>query len=350
MNLIYLAKPTFGGWVSFTAHLANLRDSNLFKISKKTETSGGQPKYRPYGYGIQYRNISLVDFKTLITESSKPYLITAIDSNYYKILPDMPPNGHLVIHDPTEVKTKKGELVEYLKPFQIITIRESVSKYLNTIGISNRCLSHPYVSIADSFKLCPLSNKSGAVAISRIDYDKHTEIILKANNILLEPIKIYGCKNDRYVYHHLKDLDPMKELMPGSNYKGKFPKDFKILSKILSPAKFMVDMSRIKDDGGGSQYTFLEAIDFGCILILHQDWVSRPDSKFRVGVNCLAVSNEDELAALLNSNISSQLLTDIRANAKELLEVHLEAGGWELNNVNHSSVSEAPLPALPELN
>ena len=69
MNLIYLAKPTFGGWVSFTAHLANLQDAKLFKVAKTTETSGGRPKYRPFGYDVQYRNISLVDFQTMITTS-----------------------------------------------------------------------------------------------------------------------------------------------------------------------------------------------------------------------------------------------------------------------------------------
>ena len=93
MNLIYLAKPTYGGWVSFTTHLANLTDSKLYRVAKTTEMSKGQPKYRPYGYGLEYRNISLLDFQTLVKTSSEPYLFTAVDSNYYKILPELPEMG-----------------------------------------------------------------------------------------------------------------------------------------------------------------------------------------------------------------------------------------------------------------
>lgn len=331
MNLIYLAKPTYGGWVSFTTHLANLTDSKLYRVAKTTEMSKGKPKYRPYGYGLEYRNISLLDFQTLVKTSSEPYLITAVDSNYYKILPELPENGYLVIHDPTEIKSKKGELVQYLSRFKIITIRKSVSDYLTQKGITNTLLLHPYVSPTSLPDRISRSAKRGCVAISRIDYDKHTEIILRANQLLLEPIQIYGSKNDRYVYHHLKTLDPMKEHVPGSNYRGRFPKDDESLAKILVPAKFVVDLSRIKDDGGGSQYTFLEAINYGCILILHRDWVSADQSVFQEGVNCLAVATEDELANLLNSGINQTTLNKLHDNSMDILERHLGETGWFLS-------------------
>ena len=44
-NLVYMAKPIYGGWVSFTAHLAKKKDYPLFRISNKTES-----KTRDYGY------------------------------------------------------------------------------------------------------------------------------------------------------------------------------------------------------------------------------------------------------------------------------------------------------------
>ena len=34
-------------------------------------------------------------------------------------------------------------------------------------------------------------------------------------------------------------------------------------------------MSTIKNDGGGSQYTFLEAIYQGCVLILHRGQIQQ---------------------------------------------------------------------------
>ena len=37
MNLIYMAKPIYGGWVTFTAHLSKKKDYPIYKITKKTE-------------------------------------------------------------------------------------------------------------------------------------------------------------------------------------------------------------------------------------------------------------------------------------------------------------------------
>ena len=75
-NLVYMAKPPYGGWVSFTAHLANKCEYDLFKIGNKTES-----KKRPYGYDIHYQNLSIDD---LIKKPN--LLITAIDKNYYQYL------------------------------------------------------------------------------------------------------------------------------------------------------------------------------------------------------------------------------------------------------------------------
>ena len=51
MNLIYMAKPIYGGWVTFTAHLCLKHNCNLFKIGKKTEKNK-----RKFGYNIEYQN------------------------------------------------------------------------------------------------------------------------------------------------------------------------------------------------------------------------------------------------------------------------------------------------------
>ena len=317
-SLLYLAKPTVGGWVSFTAHLSLLKDDPIFKISKRTETKGGRAKLRDYGYNTKYQNVSLEDFLT----QDRPVLVTAVDKSGHDVLEQLPPGTEIVVHDPTELKANKGRLLQLLPKFNVITIRKTVSDLLNSQGIPNQFLYHPFVSVGGSF---PEQSKSGTVSVSRIDYDKHTEIILKANQLMLDPIEIYGTKNDRYVYHKLRDLDPMREQTPGSSYRGKFPKDFHSLAEILSPAKFVVDLSKIKQDGGGSQYTFLEAIDFGCALILNRAWVEGKDSPFIPGENCFAVSDEYELAELLNSDPDTTEITD---NAKNLLEPHLQAGGW----------------------
>ena len=76
-NLVYMAKPIYGGWVSFTAHLSLKKKYPLYRISNKSEQ-----KKRPYGYSVEYQNKSIDDLVKL-----NNILITAIDKNFYKYLP-----------------------------------------------------------------------------------------------------------------------------------------------------------------------------------------------------------------------------------------------------------------------
>ena len=113
-NLVWLNLR--GGWVSFTAHLANKCGYNLYKITNKTET-----KKRQFGYGAEYQNLSIQDLVKLPN-----LMITCIDKKFYEFLPKIK-SATIVIHDPTELKEP---VLEALKRFKIITIRETVQKLL----------------------------------------------------------------------------------------------------------------------------------------------------------------------------------------------------------------------------
>ena len=84
----------------------------------------------------------------------------------------------------------------------------------------------------------------------------------------------------------------------------------------------MIDMSTIKEDGGGTQYTFLEAIYHDCVLILNNNWISK-GNLFQSGVNCLGISNEQELAEILANEISDDKYSMILKESKKILEGHL---------------------------
>ena len=308
LQLFYLARPVYGGWVSFTAHLALKHNLPLYKIGNRTEaTKEGKPKYREYGYGVKYQNISVKDIP------SGKLLITAIDKTCYDHLEKFPNGTYIVIHDPTEVTSEATKpLVEQLKRFKIITIRESVKDYLKEkLKLESLFLRHPFYE----YKYEKSENPSEAVSISRIDFDKHTDIILKANKELKKPIKIYGAHNRLYVFHKLKDLGFKKY------YEGQFEKSFKELSGILSDAKFVVDMSVIKHDGGGTQYTFLEAIYQKCCLVINEKWVEGFKTPFVNGKNCYVVKESSDLAKLINSNPSVQ---KINTEAYKILEPHIK--------------------------
>lgn len=323
-SLVYLAKPVYGGWVTFTGHLSKKFNFKIYKVGKRTEINKDKSsRYRDFGYDSMYQNINFLDINKLDN-----IMITAIDKHYYKYLEYFPNGTYIVIHDPTEVKGKSCQpIIDNLSRFKVITIRKTVQTYLKEhYNIDSLFLVHPFYQYPKQN-----SPKKYTVSISRLDFDKHTDIILKSNKLLdnNNKIKIFGAKNDLYVYHHLtKKLN-----LPLDNYHGTFKKDFLELDKILSTAKYVIDLSAIKNDGGGSQYTFLEAIYQDCVLILNDKWlnswsgnnVSKIESVFIDGINCLVVTDENDIVQLLNTNSD---LDNIIKNSKVLLQPHINVD-WD---------------------
>ena len=147
------------------------------------------------------------------------------------------------------------------------------------------------------------------------------DILLKANQLMNDESKhiyLFGAENRLYVFHKLKDLGIEKY------WKGKFPKNLSPLyenKSILKDAKYMIDMSIIKGDGGGTQYTFLEAIHHGVVLILHNEWIEK-GNLFESGKNCIGVSNEYELSEFLTNDLSDDKYSEILENSRKILENH----------------------------
>ena len=313
LSLVYLAKPIYGGWVTFTVHLAKKYNYRLYKVGKRTEK-----KVRPFGYNIDYQNVSLEDLLKLPN-----LLITAIDKHYWNILPYLKPNTKIVIHDPTELKINKknpNPLVQeckLLNLFKVYTIRETVQRYLlDNFKIQSEFKVHPF----HKYELNKEPYKCYAVTISRIDFDKNTDLILKANKLIEDPnkkIQIFGAENRIYVHHKLGELDFY------NFWKGKFEKNYPLIYQnkdILKNTNYVVDMSTIKNDGGGTQYTFLEAIYQGCVLVLHRDWIKQ-GSLFKEGVNCLSAETPEELAKIISEKRD---ISNLIKESKKLLNPHLQ--------------------------
>jgi glycosyltransferase involved in cell wall biosynthesis len=319
-NLLYLAKPVYGGWVTFTAHLSHKLKSPIYKIAGRNETFD-----RDYGYECKYRNQSISEIIKLDN-----ILITAVDKHYWEYLHLFPPSTEIIIHDPTECKKSKNKnpLVQstdhnekpLLEHFKVITIRESVQEYLmNQFNVQSQFMPHPFFSYKIP-KIDGLGYK--CVSIARIDFDKNTDILLKANQLLenkSDHIYLFGAENRLYVHHKLKELNIQEY------WKGKFPKNLSPVyeeKSILKDAKYMIDMSIIKGDGGGTQYTFLEAIYHDCVLVLHNDWINKGEL-FQSGVNCIGVSTAEELAEFIKNDLSSSKYSEILMNSKKILENHV---------------------------
>ena len=319
-NLLYLAKPVYGGWVTFTAHLSHKLNAPIYKIAGRNETFD-----REYGYECKYRNQSIGEIIKLDN-----ILITAVDKHYWEYLHLFPKETEIIIHDPTECKKSKNNnpLVQstdhnekpLLEHFKVITIRESVQEYLmNQFNVKSLFMPHPFFSYKIP-KVDGLGYK--CVSIARIDFDKNTDLLLKANQLLenkSDHIYLFGAENRLYVHHKLKELNIQEY------WKGKFPKNLSPVyegKSILKDAKYMIDMSIIKGDGGGTQYTFLEAIYHDCVLVLHSEWINKGEL-FISGHNCIGVSTAEELAEFIKNDLSSSKYSEILMNSKKILENHV---------------------------
>ena len=186
-NLLYLAKPVYGGWVTFTAHLSQKNKYPIYKITKKSEKT-----QRDYGYDCKYQNLCFSDILKLDN-----ILITAIDKHFWEYLRFFPKDTKIVIHDPTECKkTKIGNpLVQeveasppLLPEFQIYTIRDTVQKYLvDNFKLESILIRHPFYEYDKTSK----GLSYNCVSIARIDFDKNTDILLKANQKIRRKMIIF---------------------------------------------------------------------------------------------------------------------------------------------------------------
>jgi hypothetical protein len=169
MALFYLAKPTTGGWPTYTAHLAKGIGSNttIFKIGKRNETFP-----RRFGRGLSYQNVTIE--QAIAIAATFPSVVTATDKHYqeysHRLISET--NCPAVVHDPTELKLAH---IETLGP--TVVIRESMLHHLPKA----RFIKHPYMRCPDFGETD--QKRAGGVAISRVDYDKRTHMIAEANQM-----------------------------------------------------------------------------------------------------------------------------------------------------------------------
>jgi glycosyltransferase involved in cell wall biosynthesis len=283
--------------------------------------------FREFGYGIRYQNVTpkVLDF------AEKPF-ITDMFKNFHILERMKRTDITIVIHDATEI-SKENE--PYLKYWNIICIRKALQQYLKEKYYLNpKFCYHPFYPYQiqensngnhDYSDSDGLMHKTDAVSISRIDYGKNTDIILKANRLIdlknkSNTVKIYGPFNPTYI-------KPFGEQNFKQYYYGVFDRSFQAISNILNKAKFVIDLTVLPNDGGGTQYTFLEAIHHNAVLIINRRWIDSVDSKYcdlKEGYNCFAISNEKELAEIIHNSKSIDT-TKILNNARKLMDRHIKA-------------------------
>jgi hypothetical protein len=177
-------------------------------------------------------------------------------------------------------------------------------------------IRHPYV------RRGPVAVKrtKKILATSRVDFDKNTAMILDANRLGAK-IDIVGFENRLYTKFKIMPQYPEWNQSPGTH-----PRTGADSFKLLSSALAMVDLTDIKGDGGGTQYTFLEAWDAGAVPIIGAWWIQRGDDMN--GTNCYWIKDAAELAGLTKA---------MRKHPEELESV-AKAGERRLNRYHAPKV------------
>ncbi len=303
-----------GGSISFTCHLYHsLRllkhHVRLIRITKRSERT-----FRTFRPGVKYQNLSLAAATNLAR--SIPSMITFSIWKQYEteICTLLDAGSGIVVHDPAEFR---GEFFDAISDAHIrpATIRKINRRALRKAGLDPIFIPHPYVT--DAKRCIPIHKRpKHAVSLSRIDFRKHIEIIIDANKHLPEGkrVEIAGDENRRYTHFKL-DVDT-----PGwrEDHIGSFPDGLWAGVHLAKKYKFVVDMTEIKGDGGGTQYTFFEAWNAGCALVLNKAWLLKKNNVLEPDRHAIFVQYSDELAERLLAPIPR----DLKYGGRKLLEQH----------------------------
>lgn len=301
-----------GGSTTFTAHLHSAlqfagRKPSIYRVvdSEHSET-------KPFGDypGISYQTITLG--RALKIAQSQPTIMSAVAAPPHVrdgVLDALLGAGtRAVIHD-------DGEAARYdwSRARRPICIRKATALLVPGAVY----LPHPFVR-------SPTSNvrrraTRGAVSVARVARSKRTEIILSANRLLPKTARVSLLGMEDKPYADALAAGYPDVFAPSAQSGPKFPFSFAAPVSQCRGAEFHVDMSWFARDGGGTQYSQLEAMDAGAINVMHEDWF-RFGGDVRAGVHAVAIRNERHLATVLLGGLVNK--SEIASQCEILLRSH----------------------------
>ena len=228
----------------------------------------------------------------------------------------------VVLHDSEELVE---DIIKYATKWgsKIGVVRKPLTRLLRRgYGVDSTYLPHPYIP----HDFHNIIRDTNAVSLSRIEWDKHSDIMLEANLQLSADkiIKLYGRYSRMYDYYKLSKIkEDWKDIWWG----GEFESEFGGAVEIAATANYLVDMTLYENDGGGTQYTTLEAFNAGTVVVVHDTWLSVPGEICTE--NAIAVDGVNGLVELLNNPMSD--------DCDELIQ-----NGYKVMN-NHSPDKIVPI-------
>jgi hypothetical protein len=324
---IFFFRPWLGGGTTtFTAHLFKALEAAGYEALIYRVKARGETKWRPFAKydGVRYMNIDYA--QALKVVKGMPTVMGSPAGTKYLIRPDLimqlaKRGMRLVIHDPNEfsiydhLSTRKGLRAAKL-PTRPICIRPTMQKfYKNALWIP-----HPYMRVMEGMKPVLFGMRGHAVSVARIASVKRPKIILEANRLLPKRMRV-ELKGAEYRMYTRALAEKYGDVFQQSGKTFQYPMTFDAPVDICAQYRYNVDMTWFPDDGGGTQYAQMEAMDAGTINIMHEDWF-RYKGELRMTDHVLTVNGPQQLYSLLKRDITNDVANLIRDNGFKLLRRH----------------------------
>lgn len=305
--LFYMNRAPGGGSTSYAVHL--YRGLQLAgyapRLMRITERGEGRVRQLAKYEGVEYQNVTAGEAFNAVG-SMPSLLVAACHSKELPFAPtvlcDLIDRGmRAVVHDPNEFKIYDHLDAVRRARHRPIAIRPTMLEYFPTAVV----IPHPYVREYAATKAGTASWMADwkarpwhAVSVARVTFVKRTHLLLDANRLLppAQQIVLRGAENRLYTRHKLREQYP--EFRQGSTG---FKLEWGASARECLQARLAVDMTYFPGDGGGSQYSFMEAWDAGTVNVVATDWLRysgemRADSKRG---NCLIAGTGAEIAEVL---------------------------------------------------
>lgn len=326
---VFFFRPTLGGGTTtFTAHLFRaLQAAGATPTIYRVRESELHTKRRTFGKydGVEYVWVTPKEARDIV-KRIPTVMGSPANAKYMPFEPDIIVNlmklgMRTVIHDPNEftIYSHLGEAVKL--PTRPICIRPTMKRfYPDALWIP-----HPYERVAPSEAVASVKRDKIAGSTARIASVKRPKLLLEANRLLPKKLRIQlrGAEYRMFTYNLQKKFGDVFQQCGGT---FQFPMTFE--APVCVAAEFVLnfDMTWFPDDGGGTQYAQMEAMDAGTVNVMHEDWWRLGKGEMVPGKHVLTVGSVEDIVRMVKNVPRPEVLTDLHGqiihNCHALLKKH----------------------------
>jgi len=291
VNLYYLSPSTLKNERSlYAAYLAKSfgKEATLYLVRPRSNAGVRATKF----FGVSAFVVDVNHAAQIVSENPAESMVVSVNTRMWsEALGLVRAGAALVVHCPGDLKSLWAACGGMRRRVgRLMVTRKAM---LNLVPDA-MVVPQPYVSLNEVMGVFR-SRPYLAVSTVRVDSDARTHIILEANRLLPEDARVHIRGFDQSGWGKRFLVPKYPEYQPRT---GGFRSRLEEGAAICSSYKLSIDVSNATDANGGTRYTFLEAMDSGCILVIHRDWIL-PDDEMIPNDNCAVVGNAVELAKLL---------------------------------------------------